>query len=964
MPYAWLNPVQSACFHQAFESEENMLVVAPTGSGKTGIFELAIAKLFLEASAESGSSGSSAQQQRNKKALYMAPLKALIQERREDWGKRFALLNLRCVELTSDTQERDGERESVGAELMRADVILTTPEKWDSVTRKWKSMRPSMSQIRLVCVDEIHTLNEESRGPTLEAVLTRMKAIQTFRKGATLTRFVVASATIPNPEDVAEWLHIPPNGVRVFGPEHRPVPLATHVVGYAAKQNAFLFERDLRFKVYDLLVEHHGGRPALVFCSTRKSVTDTAQTLLRRKNEHPRGAGTPMLSVAQSAQLAAAAPRFNDQALAQLVRMGLAYYHSGLSARDRTEVSRLYMSGDLRVVCTTSALALGINLPAYLVVVVGTQMYRAGGYQEIDELSLVQMIGRAGRPQFDTQAVAVIMTEQGRVAAYRDLVGGRVRVVSKLEQKLAEHINSEIVLETIQNLEQALVWLQSTFFFVTALRWRGPGRDLAAVLQDTVVAVLRTLAECSVAQFDEGGIDQPLEQRAVAPRPVGVAMSKHYVAFETMKQLVGIGSEATLPEVCAALCRAAEFQEVVLRRDEKAVLNELNKRLRFPLKGRVTSAQMKVQVILQARLGQVPMQDHCSLNQEAQRVLSSAPRILRCAVEVLAQRQTLIALHNAMLLLESCSGGLWFDSERPLQQLHGIGAIFAQSLSARGVSTFEELSARTPGQIEEMLRRNPPFGSKVLDDLRQKWSRLSLAVTWQPLSGPHRFSVHLALTSLSAGAAERGKLASHTEVLVGDYAHNQLLCLRRMHNSRARVDQTLEITLAPGQSLHVHALSDRFVGMNTAVRLTNLQGALQIESLSHVDAWDGDRSEPRKNTQKSSKRQQQETHSTATRSKRVRKSNGTPAPPSASSLVTPTAILPAATHGVRQLTLMQAGASKVLFSQMHPSLHDNAPPSSSSLQPPTQGILAPIDAPQAPGAEFRAGTNFFDNLFG
>jgi ATP-dependent DNA helicase HFM1/MER3 len=79
-------------------------------------------------------------------------------------------------------------------------------------------------------------------------------------------RFVAVSATIPNFEDVATWLEVPPQGQLQFGEELRPVQLVTHVKGYAPSKNDFLFERKLNDHLYDVVSEYNNGRPALVFC--------------------------------------------------------------------------------------------------------------------------------------------------------------------------------------------------------------------------------------------------------------------------------------------------------------------------------------------------------------------------------------------------------------------------------------------------------------------------------------------------------------------------------------------------------------------------------------------------------------------------------------------------------------------------------------------------------------------------
>jgi len=110
-----------------------------------------------------------------------------------DWTKKFSHLNLPCAELTGDTSQSEMNK------VRNASIIVTTPEKWDSITRKWKDYVKLLELVKLFLIDEVHIL-KDTRGATLEAVVSRMKSI------GTNVRFVVLSATVPNSEDIALWL--------------------------------------------------------------------------------------------------------------------------------------------------------------------------------------------------------------------------------------------------------------------------------------------------------------------------------------------------------------------------------------------------------------------------------------------------------------------------------------------------------------------------------------------------------------------------------------------------------------------------------------------------------------------------------------------------------------------------------------------------------------------------------------
>lgn len=223
--FPYFNAMQSKSFSSVFESDDNFVLSAPTGSGKTVVLELALIRLVCK------------DQNRRYKTVYQAPTKSLCAERTRDWQKKFSHLNLNCLELTGDT-----ELNHIRA-IKDAHVIITTPEKWDSVTRKWKDNKKLMELVKLVLIDEVHILKED-RGACLEVVVSRMKWIGTD------VRFVALSATVPNCEDIAAWLGKNtwrpkmPAVMELFSEAFRPVKLQKHVQGLSATGgNDFVFEQ-------------------------------------------------------------------------------------------------------------------------------------------------------------------------------------------------------------------------------------------------------------------------------------------------------------------------------------------------------------------------------------------------------------------------------------------------------------------------------------------------------------------------------------------------------------------------------------------------------------------------------------------------------------------------------------------------------------------------------------------------
>jgi len=119
---------------------------------------------------------------------------------------------------------------------------------------------------------------------------------------------------------------------------------------------------------------------------------------------------------------------------------GVAYHHAGISNEDRAAVEQAYLDGNVNVICCTSTLAVGVNLPCHLVIIKNTMVYGQTGASEYSDLEVMQMLGRAGRPQFDKSAVAVIITMASKVNHYENMVSGNEVLESKLHLNLIEHM--------------------------------------------------------------------------------------------------------------------------------------------------------------------------------------------------------------------------------------------------------------------------------------------------------------------------------------------------------------------------------------------------------------------------------------------------------------------------------------------------------------------------------------------
>jgi ATP-dependent DNA helicase HFM1/MER3 len=202
-----------------------------------------------------------------------------------------------------------------------------------------------------------------------------------------------------------------------------------------------------------------------------------------------------------------------------------------------------------------------------------------GEYREIERSALLQMCGRAGRPQFDTAGVAVIMTQRHTRAAYEGLVHGTKPIESNLGLAMPEHVNAEIASGIITDKETAMDWLKHSFFYIRVTQNPRHYGVVAGKTPDVACGemVAENLRKISSAQMCEIGEDTALPRgNFIKPLEGGRVMSDMYIRFETMKRIMSVQSPASVPDLLMTLCESDELSSIKLRRDEKVLLKGWN----------------------------------------------------------------------------------------------------------------------------------------------------------------------------------------------------------------------------------------------------------------------------------------------------------------------------------------------------------------------------------------------------
>ncbi|ORY14268.1 Sec63 Brl domain-domain-containing protein [Clohesyomyces aquaticus] len=653
--FHYFNPMQTQIFHCLYHTPANVLLGSPTGSGKTVAAELAMWWAFRE---KPGS-----------KIVYIAPMKALVRERVQDWGKRLAgPMGLKLVELTGDNTPDTRT-------IRDADVIITTPEKWDGISRSWQT-RGYVRQVSLVIIDEIHLLGGD-RGPILEIIVSRMNYIASQSKGS--VRLLGMSTACANASDLGNWLGVK-EGLFNFRHSVRPVPLEIFIDGFPEQRGFCPLMQSMNRPTFLAIKSHSPEKPVIVFVASRRQTRLTARDLINfcGIEDNPRR----FLHMPED-DLALNLSRVKDDALREALSFGIGLHHAGLVESDRQLSEELFANNKIQILVATSTLAWGVNLPAHLVVVKGTQFFDAKteGYKDMDLTDVLQMLGRAGRPQFDTSGIARIFTQDAKKEFYKHFLHTGFPVESSLHKVLDNHLGAEISAGTIATKQDALDYLTWTFFFRRL--HKNPsyyGLEISAEEHNTIAA--QTMANDYIVDLVKASLKELSDSSCISIQgtgdidstPMGKIMSYYYLSHKTIRYLVTQAKrDATFSDILSWVSHATEYDELPVRHNEDLINAELSAAL--PLKADTFGLPMwdphvKAFLLLQAHFSRIdlPISDYVG---DLNSVLDQSIRIVQASIDVLTELGYFSSCETTIMLLQCIKSARW-PTDGPLSIFPGI----------------------------------------------------------------------------------------------------------------------------------------------------------------------------------------------------------------------------------------------------------------------------------------------------
>ncbi|EOA39471.1 hypothetical protein CARUB_v10008066mg [Capsella rubella] len=802
-----LNRVQSKVYETALFKAENILLCAPTGAGKTNVAMLTILQQL-----EMNRNTDGTYNHGDYKIVYVAPMKALVAE-------VVGNLSNRLKDYGVTVRELSGDQSLTGREIEETQIIVTTPEKWDIITRK-SGDRTYTQLVRLLIIDEIHLLHD-NRGPVLESIVARtLRQIETTKENI---RLVGLSATLPNYEDVALFLRVDlKKGLFKFDRSYRPVPLHQQYIGISVKKplQRFQLMNDL---CYQKVLAGAGKHQVLIFVHSRKETAKTARAIRDTAMSNDTVSRFLKEDSVSREVLQSQVEIVKNSDLKEILPYGFAIHHAGLTRSDREIVEDLFAQGHVQVLVSTATLAWGVNLPAHTVIIKGTQVYNPekGAWMELSPLDVMQMLGRAGRPQYDQHGEGIIITGYSELQYYLSLMNEQLPIESQFISKLADQLNAEIVLGTVQNAREACHWLGYTYLYIRMVR--NPtlyGLAPDALAKDVVLEERRAdLIHSAATILDKNNlVKYDRKSGYFQVTDLGRIASYYYITHGT----IATYNEHLKPtmgdiDLYRLFSLSEEFKYVTVRQDEKMELAKLLDRVPIPIKETLEEPSAKINVLLQAYISQLKLEG-LSLTSDMVYITQSAGRLVRALYEIVLKRGWAQLAEKALNLSKMVGKRMW-SVQTPLRQFHGIPNEILMRLEKKDLvwERYYDLSAQELGE----LIRNPKMG-RPLHKFIHQFPKLTLSAHVQPITRTV-LKVELTVTPDFLWDDKIHKYVEPFWIIVEDndgekILHHEYFLLKKQY---IHEDHTLSFTVPIFEPLppqyFVRVVSDKWLGSQTVL---------------------------------------------------------------------------------------------------------------------------------------------------
>lgn len=456
-------------------------------------------------------------------------------------------------------------------------------------------------------------------------------------------------------------------------------------------------------------------------------------------------------------------------------------------------------------------------MPAHTVIIKGTQIYNPekGRWCELSPQDMLQMLGRAGRPQYDTFGEGIIITNHSELQYYLSLLNQQLPIESQLVTRLADNLNAEIVLGTIRNRDEAVAWLGYTYLYVRMLRSPALYSVTADYAEDDPFLEQKRadiIHSAAILLEKSGLLKYDRKTGLFTTNELGRIASHFYITYTSMATYnQHLKPHLGLIELFRIFALSDEFKHQVVRQDEKLEVGKLLERVPVPVKETFEDPAAKVNVLLQTWISQLKL-DGYVLAADMVYVTQSAGRILRALFEICIKRGYARLSHVALDLCKMVESRQW-GSMTPLRQFKNVNPDLVRRLE-RKEYPWARLRDLEPNEIGELI--GIPKAGRLVHRLVHQFPRLELQAFFQPMT---RSLLHVQLT-LTPDFQWEEKIHGNAQlfhVIVEDVDgeivlfHDQFLLRQRYAEEEHTINFTVPMSDPSPPNYFISVVSDRWL---------------------------------------------------------------------------------------------------------------------------------------------------------
>ena len=351
-------------------------------------------------------------------------------------------------------------------------------------------------------------------------------------------------------------------------------------------------------------------------------------------------------------------------------------------------------------------------------------------------LDVLQMLGRAGRPQYDSEGEGIIMTQHSQLQYYLSLTNLQLPVESQLIKCLPDHLNAEIVLGTVQTVAEAVEWLSYTFLYIRMLRnpaLYGIANPEQTLKEDPTLKRRRLDLAHTAASILESShlIRYDRKVGSLQATPLGRVASQFYISHSSM----AVYSRHMRPnmsdiELLRLFAMSGEFSHITVREEEKLELSKLAGKVPIPVKESPNEPLAKVNILLQAYISRLKL-DGFALVADMAFVQQSGARIMRALFEIALRRKWASLARLCLNFANMVTNRIW-RSQTPLRQFKNVPEVVARKLERKSDIEWSRYADLTPSDLGELV--GVPKMGRVLHKLVHQFPRLELSAQVQPIT--------------------------------------------------------------------------------------------------------------------------------------------------------------------------------------------------------------------------------------